>query len=314
MPVLLVDDEPQVLEILCGELESAGHTVHRASSPAEAANLARELTGSDGRPLIVVADLEMPNSTGRTLEGGLEVAETLAGNAAPAGMVLMAEELSPRARARAKRLGIRKVVFKPTLSKLDSEQYLADLRSFASLLEGLLQEIIWDLVGEERGLKLAAADEPDGLTSNLLTSMREQLANPLRSVAVSKQVLPVAASVSTLQSGSTPKRPNADSSYSGSITRKHERLECLTIEAEFKHGDQVGCGYVIDLSEEGAFLETATLCPVGDLIRLRIFLPSNLGEITAEAKVVRHSDGAGDRGEEPRGMGVSFVELIDESL
>jgi len=55
---------------------------------------------------------------------------------------MMTESLSPALQARARQMGVSSFVFKPSLSKLDSKQFEADLRAFATkLLQDVLPKI-----------------------------------------------------------------------------------------------------------------------------------------------------------------------------
>ncbi len=191
--VVLVDDEPQVLEVLEQELRSSGYRVRTADNPADGARIAHELVDEGGR-VLVVADLRMPTSTRKSFFGGFELVRRLNKNGSQTPVLLMAESLSEKARKRAVELGIRKVAFKPSLTKLDPEQYESDLRSFASLL---LRQL--DKMGVAGAPKTPVAAEPEGESEDgsfpleFLTSMTEQLANPNRSVDVTRMVLQVAA-------------------------------------------------------------------------------------------------------------------------
>jgi two-component system, cell cycle sensor histidine kinase and response regulator CckA len=62
--ILVVDDEPMVLNIVAAILDSAGFTVLRAASPHEALQLARLHTA----PIrLMLSDVVMPGLTGPTL-------------------------------------------------------------------------------------------------------------------------------------------------------------------------------------------------------------------------------------------------------
>jgi hypothetical protein len=49
------------------------------------------------------------------------------------------------------------------------------------------------------------------------------------------------------------------------------------------------------------------LYPVGQVIRVRITLPYNLGEVSAEARIVWLSYQAHNHSSGPDGMGISFI-------
>ena len=62
--VLLVEDEPAILEITGQMLETLGYDIHKACSPAEALRIAEEC--GDGLQLLVT-DVVMPEMNGREL-------------------------------------------------------------------------------------------------------------------------------------------------------------------------------------------------------------------------------------------------------
>jgi len=191
--VVLVDDEPPVVEVLAEELRSAGYRVFSASTPAEAAALARELQASQQR-LTVVTDLGMPTSTGKSFWGGFELVRILKKSGVTVPVLLMAESLSPKARMVARELGIRKVAYKPALSKLDREQYRADLRAFSALLARALRELAGPESGKPGGGKPHdRRGQSDELFSGFLASMSAQIINPRRPVDISRLVLEAAA-------------------------------------------------------------------------------------------------------------------------
>ncbi len=144
LTVLVVDDEPLVVQIVSQELEDAGCVVERASGAKEADDLISRLLAGARSSLVVVIDAGMPTSTGDGFDGGLEVVEQLrsvGGMHAAIPVLLMAESLSAKARARATRLGVQKIALKPTLTKLDPAEYGSDLRSFARTIRRELSDI-----------------------------------------------------------------------------------------------------------------------------------------------------------------------------
>src|SRR5512143_974464 len=66
--ILVVDDEPKMTALVCGELEDAGHRVTTATDP----QVALKLLAAHGFD-IVVTDLSMPNVSGmQILEAALD--------------------------------------------------------------------------------------------------------------------------------------------------------------------------------------------------------------------------------------------------
>ena len=131
--VLLVDDEPDVRRIVGERLAAAGFEVALAAGTAGARLEMDRLAAERGRFLVVV-DLGIPSDSGASFRGGLDVARAASSLARPPAVLLMAEALDEKMRARAKRLGVSLLAFKPGLSKLDPPQYEADLRAFGEKL------------------------------------------------------------------------------------------------------------------------------------------------------------------------------------
>jgi CheY-like chemotaxis protein len=150
----------------------------------------------------VVGDFKMPTTTGKSFYGGFELARRLNAIDPPVPLLLMVEELSDKARRRALELGIRKVAFKPTLSKLDVGQYKTDLRAFGQVIIGSLAE----LAAHKAPPRDAETARPDseqpgrpapelGASTpvlEFLAAMTEQLIDPHRSVDISRMALQVA--------------------------------------------------------------------------------------------------------------------------
>lgn len=191
--VVVVDDEPMVVEVVGEGLRSAGYSVYTAPGPAEGVVLAKQRLEADEQVRLVV-DLKMPTSNGRSFFGGFELVRRLNRAGARLPVLLMAEALSDKARGRALELGIRKVAFKPTLSKIDPDQYVSDLRAFSETVRRQLETMTPEDDSSVQALPNLESSPDDG--SHLLeylASMTEQLTNPRRSTDISKMVLQVAA-------------------------------------------------------------------------------------------------------------------------
>ena len=195
LTVLVVDDEPLVVQIVSQELDDAGCVVESASGTEEAIDRISLLLSRARSSLVVVTDAGMPTSTGDGFDGGLEIIERLRAlgglgethGATP--VLLMAESLSEEARARARRLGVQKIAFKPTLTKLDPEEYGADLRAFARALRREISDIA--LVSRDR--PATPPEEPhlnhEAIFDSLKT-MTDQLAAPAN--GITRMILRVA--------------------------------------------------------------------------------------------------------------------------
>lgn len=131
--VLLVDDEADVRQILAESFTGAGYQVIEADDTDAAVKKANRL-GKAGIRFLLVCDLGMPTSGGRSFQGGFEVVKKMWKMHMRIPVLMMAERVNAALQARAKQMGIDAIVFKPGLSKLDPEQFRADLRAFAGRL------------------------------------------------------------------------------------------------------------------------------------------------------------------------------------
>jgi CheY-like chemotaxis protein len=145
--VLLVDDEPDIRRVVGERLLSAGFAVHVCGTPASARREMDRLGAERGR-FLLVTDLGLPADWGASFRGGLDLARHASGLALPPPVLLMAETIDEKLRARARRLGVSLLAFKPGLSKLDPLQYEADLRAFG---DKLARDLLPRLDGRRRG-------------------------------------------------------------------------------------------------------------------------------------------------------------------
>ena len=139
--ILLVDDEDEVRRILAERFARGGYNVVEAEDPDAAVKKANRL-GKASIPFLLVTDLGMPTSGGTSFQGGFEVVKRLWKMNLRPPVLLMAEALTPILQARARQMEIAHFVFKPGLSKLDPDQFEADLRAFANkILTDLLPKL-----------------------------------------------------------------------------------------------------------------------------------------------------------------------------
>ena len=131
--VLLVDDEEDVRRILGRQFLAAGFRVVEAGDPEEAVKVASKTAASEG-PFVLVTDLGMPTSGGASFHGGFEVVKRLWKMNLRPPVLMMTESLNQSLRLRARQMGVQSFVFKPTLSKLNTPQFEADLSAFAAKL------------------------------------------------------------------------------------------------------------------------------------------------------------------------------------
>jgi CheY-like chemotaxis protein len=157
--ILLVDDEPDVRRVLAEHFAHAGHQVVEAEDPDSAVKEAGKI-GRSGLPFVVVTDFGMPTSGGSSFQGGFEVVKRLGKMNLRPPVLLMAESLSGALQARARQLGIARVVFKPGLSKLDPPQFEADLRAFARKLLSDVLPLMAGLAAPPKPARTAPAAAP----------------------------------------------------------------------------------------------------------------------------------------------------------
>jgi CheY-like chemotaxis protein len=128
--VILVDDEEDIRRVLAGHFTQGGYQVVEADGPDTAVKKAGRL-GKAGIPFVLVTDLGMPTSGGASFHGGFEVVKRLWKMNLRPPVLLMTDNWGAALQARARQMGIASVVFKPGLSKLEPEQFVADLAAFA---------------------------------------------------------------------------------------------------------------------------------------------------------------------------------------
>ncbi len=186
--VVVVDDEGAVVEAVCHELADTGSVVECADGPRDAMARIGGLCRSGSR-MVLVTDLAMPTSAGDSFEGGFEIVERMKELGWVSPVLLMVESLSTEARARAKKLGIRKVAFKPALTKLDIDEYRSDLTAFAKVLKGEIGELV-GLAGAREPTTIADVDPNHDVIFDFLKTMTDQLTTPANGIA--RMVLRVA--------------------------------------------------------------------------------------------------------------------------
>ena len=189
--VVVVDDEAPVREVVSEELARKGYRVYTASNPAAGAGIVQDRVAA-GERVMVVVDLKMPTSTERSFFGGFELIRRVHRSHPGIPVLLMTETLSEKAKLRAKELGIRRLVRKPTLSKIDAALYVQDLRDFASTIAEQLGKLQEDHPPGGNGRAVEPAPSDSGRT-DFLASMTKKLVEPGASTDVSRLVMEVAA-------------------------------------------------------------------------------------------------------------------------
>jgi CheY-like chemotaxis protein len=144
--ILLVDDEEDVRLVLAEHLTRGGYQVLEAEDPDSAVKKAASL-GKAGIDFVLVTDLGMPTSGGSSFHGGFELIKRLwKANLRPP-VLMMTDTFNGAVQARARQMGIVNIIFKPGLSKLDPQQFAADLRAFAAKM---LKDVIPRLAASAR--------------------------------------------------------------------------------------------------------------------------------------------------------------------
>jgi len=190
--IVIVDDEAPVREVVSEELAKKGYRVFTASNPGTGAGIVQERAAA-GERVMVVVDLKMPTSTERSFFGGFELIRRVHRNHPGIPVLLMTETLSEKAKMRAKELGIRRLVYKPTLSKIDAELYVEELRQFASTISEQLSKLQEDRSPAGNGRGAEPGPPADSGRMEFLASMTKKLVEPGASTDVSRLVMEVAA-------------------------------------------------------------------------------------------------------------------------
>ena len=190
--VVVVDDESPVTDVVGEELRAKGYQVFTASSPGEGANLVRTHL-QNGESILVAVDLKMPTSSGESFFGGFELIGRLQSDRLHVPVLLMVESLESEEREQAKALGVRRIVYKPTLTKPDPELYRADLCEFTDSVDTQLKKLIEDHRDGADAPAHAGNGEDGAERLDFLAKMTKKLVEPGASTDVSLLVIQVAA-------------------------------------------------------------------------------------------------------------------------
>jgi len=160
--VLVVDDEADVRAFLMKRLVENGYEdVVGAGTLESALQLAQQM-GRAGSMFLAVVDLSIPDPTGGDLSGGLELAMRLRGFANAPRVVLVTPDPEPSIVRRGRQAGARRVVFRPTLGRLNKELFEKHLDTFSMKLLNVLQQVT---DGKPQGS--VASAQPVGLIDGL---------------------------------------------------------------------------------------------------------------------------------------------------
>jgi CheY-like chemotaxis protein len=160
--VLVVDDEADVRNFLMQRLVENGYEdVVGAATLESALQLAQQI-GRSGATFLAVIDLSIPDPTGGDLSGGLDLSTRLRGLPNAPRIVLVTPDPEPGIVRRGRQAGARRVVFRPTLGRLNKALFEKHLTSFSVKLLSVLQQVTH---GKPQGSVASAS--PIGLIDGL---------------------------------------------------------------------------------------------------------------------------------------------------
>ncbi len=213
--IMIVDDDPFLLESLDHHLRPKGYQVHTFSSLLDAQNQWQK-TKDTKSPVAILADLIMPSSDGSNILGGLEFLEKVRADDPSRPFLLMTDYENQLAEKQAKLLGANYFFYKPKSSQLDEDYSSPELLNFVAVLENaiaalpeparegpgpqaqkeglfnLAEELSRELGEEEFGLTMLQKEVPSrGLS--MLKAMINELNDPSSSGQITLLVLRFAA-------------------------------------------------------------------------------------------------------------------------
>jgi CheY-like chemotaxis protein len=206
---VLVDDEADVRAVLAEHLTKGGFQVLEAEDPETAAKMASKLAKA-GVGFVLATDLGMPTSGGSSFHGGFEVVKRLWKANLKPPVLLMTDTLNGAVQARARQMGIGTIVFKPGLSKLDPQQFAADLRAFA-------HKLVKDVLPRIQPAEAPEPPAPPARAQAAAAAAREPAPPPAATAAE------VAREFATLQRRLEELREGAEASQIASLVMKAAR-------------------------------------------------------------------------------------------
>lgn len=133
-PVLLVEDEALIRQIMARRLIERGFEVYQTDNPADAVRIVGELLGRHESPWII-SDLVMPTSVGNGFLGGLEIVEEVRRLNSSVPIIIMTDFSDAKAQTRAFSLGVQHFHKKPILNR-------ATIRDCESILSHFSDEVV----------------------------------------------------------------------------------------------------------------------------------------------------------------------------
>ena len=138
--ILVVDDEGDVRAFLMKRLVESGYEdVLGAFSLESALQLAQQM-GRAGAVFLAVVDLSIPDPSGGELSGGFELTMRLRGFANAPRVVLVTPDPDPAIVRRGRQAGARRVIFRPTLGRLNKAVFEKHLEAFFAKLSSVLRQ------------------------------------------------------------------------------------------------------------------------------------------------------------------------------
>ena len=160
--ILVVDDEADVRAFLMKRLVESGYDdVLGAASLESALQLAQQM-GRAGAAFLAVVDLSIPDPSGGELSGGFELTMRLRGFANAPRVVLVTPDPDPAIVRKGRQAGARRVIFRPTLGRLNKAVFEKHLEAFFAKLSAVLRQII-----DGRAPGSVASASPIGLIDGL---------------------------------------------------------------------------------------------------------------------------------------------------
>lgn len=139
--VLVVDDEADVRTFLMRRLVEQGYEDVVGAATLESALQLAQQVGRAGALFLAVVDLSLPDPTGGDLSGGLELTMRLRSFANAPKVVLVTPDPEPGIVRKGRQAGAKRVVFRPTLGRLNKALFERHLEAFSSKLLTVLQQV-----------------------------------------------------------------------------------------------------------------------------------------------------------------------------
>lgn len=157
--LLLVEDEVDVRNFVAARLQASGLV-----QISEAANFDDALRHAErfdrrGERFVAIVDLSIPDATGVSLDGGIDLIARLSRLRRMDHAVLVTPNPNPLIVKTARQAGASRVVFRPTLARLDPDIFSSHLGAFCDKLDVVVAECL----GARTGAPIVSGAAPLGL-------------------------------------------------------------------------------------------------------------------------------------------------------